>query len=111
VSAATPTPAPLPAGTREEDRDINITLSEWSLQPSRPKLPAGKVRIVAENTGATPHAIQIVGRDFDVGTDNFGPGTARTLIMTLPPGEYQLICPIPGHPQQGMVNTLTVVGP
>jgi uncharacterized cupredoxin-like copper-binding protein len=30
--------------------------------------------------------------------------------MVLPPGRYQLICPIAGHEQQGMVATLTVVG-
>jgi len=30
--------------------------------------------------------------------------------MVLPAGEYQLICPIQGHQQQGMSATLLVVG-
>ena len=34
----------------------------------------------------------------------------RTINMVLPAGEYQLVCPIPGHEQQGMLATLTVVG-
>jgi uncharacterized cupredoxin-like copper-binding protein len=29
----------------------------------------------------------------------------------LSPGQYRLVCPIPGHEQQGMAATLTVVGP
>ena len=39
-----------------------------------------------------------------------GPGDSRGLTMVLPPGDYQLICPIPGHEQQGMSGLLTVVG-
>jgi uncharacterized cupredoxin-like copper-binding protein len=46
----------------------------------------------------------------DVSTDDFGPGDSRTINMVLPPGEYELVCPIPGHQQQGMSATLTVVG-
>jgi uncharacterized cupredoxin-like copper-binding protein len=46
----------------------------------------------------------------DVSTDDFGPGDSRTITMVLPPGQYQLVCPIPGHEQQGMTATLTVVG-
>ena len=106
----TPTPAPLPAGTRAEDRDINITLSEWKLQPSRTRVPAGEIRFLSEDTGATQHALRVVGNGMDVSTDDFGPGDSRTINMVLPPGRYQLICPIAGHEQQGMVATLAVVG-
>jgi plastocyanin len=105
-----PTEQPLPAGTRAEDRDINVSLTEWKLQPSRSKVPAGQLRILSEDTGATQHALRIVGQGIDVSTDNFGPGESRTFNMVLPAGEYQLICPIPGHEQQGMLATLTVVG-
>jgi len=108
--APTPTPAPLPAGTRAEDRDINISLSEWKLQPSRTRVPAGQIRFLSEDTGATEHAFRIVGKGIDVSTDDFGPGESRTINMVLPAGRYQLICPIAGHEQQGMVATLTVVG-
>ena len=120
VQAATPTPAPLltpaateaplPAGTRAEDRDINISLMEWKLQPSRARVPAGQVRFLAEDTGDTQHALRIVGQGMDVSTDDFGPGQSRSITMVLPAGEYQLICPIPGHQQQGMSATITVVG-
>jgi plastocyanin len=105
-----PTPEPMPAGTRPQDRDMNVSLSEWKLQPSRTRLPAGEIRILAENTGQTQHALRLVGQGLDVSTDNFGPGDSRTLDVSLQPGEYQLICPIPGHAQHGMTATITVVG-
>jgi aldose sugar dehydrogenase len=110
-ASPTPTPEPLPAGTREEDRDVNLSLSEWAIQPSRAKVPAGKIRFVSENIGATAHSIQIVGQGIDVTSDNFGSGSSRALTLVLPPGEYQLICPIPGHERQGMITAFNVVGP
>jgi uncharacterized cupredoxin-like copper-binding protein len=74
-------------------------------------VPAGQIRLLAEDTGEAQHALRIVGNGMDISTDNFGPGDSRTLSMELPPGEYRLVCPIPGHEQQGMSATLTVVGP
>jgi len=68
------------------------------------------LRFLAENTGNTAHALRVVGNGIDVSTDNFGPGDSGTVNVVLPPGEYRLICPIPGHEQQGMAATLTVVG-
>ncbi|MBV9895485.1 MAG: PQQ-dependent sugar dehydrogenase [Chloroflexi bacterium] len=110
-AAPTSTPEELPEGTRPEDRDVNVSLSEWKLQPSRTKVPAGTIRFLAEDTGETAHAFRIEGQGLDVSTDDFGAGESRTLQMVLAPGEYRLVCPIPGHEQQGMAATLTVVGP
>jgi uncharacterized cupredoxin-like copper-binding protein len=45
-----------------------------------------------------------------VSTDSFGPGDSRTITIVLPPGEYQLVRLIPGHEEQGVTATLTVVG-
>lgn len=101
----------LPAGTRAEDRDVNISMSEWKLQPSRTRVPAGEIRFLSENTGLIQHALRIVGHGLDVSTNTFGPGQSRTVSVRLPAGEYQLICPLPGHQQQGMAAKLSVVGP
>src|SRR5262249_7987424 len=107
---ATPSPA-LPAGTRPEDRDLDVTLSEWKLVPSRVRVPAGHLRLTAENVGVTPHALQIVGQGVDASTPAFNRGEGRVLALDLAPGTYQLVCPIPGHAAQGMAATLVVVGP
>jgi plastocyanin len=105
-----PTTEPLPAGMREEDRDLNVSLSEWKVQPSRMKVPAGQIRFVAENTGATQHRLQVVGQGIDARTGDITPGDSYFIQVDLPPGEYRLFCPIPGHEQQGMTTSVTVVG-
>jgi Glucose / Sorbosone dehydrogenase len=101
----------LPAGTRAEDRDINITLSEWKLVPSRTTVPAGSISMLAENLGATQHALRVVGNGIDVSTEAYDATQSRTLRIVLQPGTYQLVCPLPGHTEQGMRATLNVVGP
>jgi glucose/arabinose dehydrogenase len=108
-ATATPTEV-LPAGTRAEDRDINISLSEWKVGPSRTRAPAGTLRFDSENIGATPHALRIVGNGVDMSTETFGPGQSRSLELNVPAGTYQLVCPLPGHEAQGMSATLTVLG-
>jgi glucose/arabinose dehydrogenase/plastocyanin len=107
---ATPTEV-LPAGTRPEDRDVNISLYEFKFVPSRTTVPAGTIRLLAENIGAVPHALRVVGNGVDVSTDAFGPGESRSLQVALAAGVYQLICPLAGHAEQGMQTSLTVVGP
>jgi plastocyanin len=110
AGAASPTEV-LAAGTRAEDRDVNITMSEYKLVPSRTTVPAGTIRVLAENVGAVPHALRIVGDGLDVSTDTFGPGQSRSLQVVLAAGTYQLVCPLPGHTEQGMQASLTVLGP
>jgi uncharacterized cupredoxin-like copper-binding protein len=89
---------------------VNISLAEWRLQPSRNVIPSGEIRFLAEDIGQTQHALRIVGKGIDVSTDTFGPGASGSLDLDLPPGDYQLVCPIPGHAQQGMSANITVVG-
>jgi glucose/arabinose dehydrogenase len=105
-----PTATPLPAGTRPEDRDVDVSLLEWSLKPSRTRVPAGQIRLLAENVGATVHELRITGPGIDSDTGQVGPGLSGTLELTLGPGTYRLVCPIPGHAEQGMTAELTVVG-
>jgi glucose/arabinose dehydrogenase len=109
-TAPTPTAEALPAGTRAEDRDVNVSLNEWKLQPSRSRVPSGQISFLAEDTGQTQHALRLVGQGIDVRTDAFGPGDSSRLQLQLQPGQYRLVCPIPGHEQQGMSATFTVVG-
>ena len=73
-------------------------------------MPTGQLRFLAEDTGDTVHALRIVGNGIDVSTDDLQAGESGTINVVLPPGKYRLICPIPGHEQQGMAATLTIVG-
>ncbi|MBI2939210.1 MAG: PQQ-dependent sugar dehydrogenase [Chloroflexi bacterium] len=108
VVTATPS---LAQGLREQDRDVNVNLTEWKVTLSRNVVPSGKIRFLAENLGETAHALRIVGNGVEVRTPNFGPGGSRLLEVDLPPGVYTLDCPIRGHPEQGMVVKLRVLRP
>lgn len=105
----TPTPT-LPANTRAQDRDVNVSLTEWKIDPSRTVVPAGKVRFLVENLGNTVHSFRIVGGKVDASTEVFGPGESRLLVVDLAPGEYRLDCPVGRHTELGMEATITVVG-
>jgi YVTN family beta-propeller protein len=111
VQATRGTQTPVfPPGTRAEDQDVDVSLSEWALKPSRKTVPAGQIRFVAENLGAMPHALRIVGKNVDVSTDSLRPGQNTLLEIQLAPGTYTLSCPIENHAQTGMTATLIVVG-
>lgn len=107
--APVPSPTVLPAGTRPQDRDLNVDLSEWQITLSRAKAPAGTLRFVIANLGHTVHALRIVGHGVDERTAPIQPRQTIVWEVTLPAGTYQVTCPIGNHAQLGMTTSLTVV--
>jgi uncharacterized cupredoxin-like copper-binding protein len=83
--------------------DVSITLSEWKVTLSKKTINAGKVNFVVSNKGKKPHAIRIHDQQYSVNTDEI-----EKIEMTLKPGKYEIICPLPGHVEKGMKTTLTV---
>ncbi len=72
---------------------------------------AGEVLIAAENVSSLPHNLHIVGPggvQLPQFIDIPRRGEVRTMTVTLEPGEYTLICTVPGH--NAMRSTLTVTG-
>lgn len=104
-----PTPTPQSAGTRPQDRDLNVDLAEWSITMSRRTVPAGRLRFVVANLGHTVHALRISGRGIDVQSPTLQPHQTRVWEVDLPAGTYQVTCPIGNHAAQGMTTSLTVV--
>jgi uncharacterized cupredoxin-like copper-binding protein len=59
--------------------------------------------------GHASHSMEIQGPGISgAKSSTVGPGGTATLTVTLQGGSYTLFCPIPGHRQAGMQNTLTV---
>lgn len=60
------------------------------------------------------HALEVEGaiggKEFEVATDLLAPGERTALILELPPGEYELYCPVPGHADAGMEGKLILRG-
>jgi len=106
---------------------LKVEMSEFTFMPASYSVPAGKqITLELKNSGSITHDFLILkkgvtlqgkfDRDtqaqdvyFDASLDS---QKTQTFTFTAPtePGDYQVICGVPGHFQSGMTATLTVVG-
>lgn len=71
---------------------------------------AGEVVIAAKNNSSQPHNLHIVAPDksqLPVALNIPSKGDVETATVTLTPGEYRLICTIPGHSSMNSALTVT----
>ena len=103
---------------------INVTLIDFQFQPNSFTVPAGKeITFKATNTGTVVHSFVIMNYGSSAGTEftdedlpnvywqvELQPGADVNTTFTAPdqPGEYEVVCHVPGHLQAGMVGKLTV---
>jgi len=104
---------------------INVTLTDFAYDPANISVPAGaEVKLNATNNGVVEHefAIMKLGTsveppfgDKDEGNiywelDEIQPGTTKSDTFTAPaePGDYEIVCGLAGHIENGMTGTLTV---
>lgn len=80
----------------------NVAFSETALTAQ-----AGEITVVLENKDLFWHTFTIKELDVDLRVPL---GAELPVTFEAPPGAYQFICDIPGHPEAGMVGTLTVEG-
>lgn len=70
---------------------------------------AGNVTFVVSNTSPTPHNFVVQGNGVSATSKNFRGQNAQYLSLTnLAPGEYLIVCTVPGHREAGMVAKLVV---
>lgn len=93
-------------------QEIRVNLEEWSLGFQRLHVRTGKLAFVVSNTGTVEHGFEIEGElegeEVEWEIEPFAPGLTKTLEVELPPGEYEVYCPVPGHKEKGMVAKLIV---
>lgn len=93
-------------------QEIRVDLTEWAIEPAVITAKAGTMKFVVRNRGAIIHGLEIEGeidgKGFEREIAPFPGGQTRTLVVELPPGEYELYCQVPGHKEQGMEGTLIV---
>ncbi len=124
--------APAPAAKIQGPTTIQVTLKEWSIQPSLTTVPAGKVTFQVTNQGAIEHEMVILRTDVaptqlamnsaEPGTaledsttvknvgevDAVAAGTTKSDTFDLTPGKYVLICNEASHYQAGMETAFIV---
>ena len=102
TSAETTTAAAGGGGT------VDISETEFALDPADATVPAGTVTINVTNDGATTHNLEVEGDGVEEITDDLEPGASGKLALDLQPGSYEMYCAIGDHKEQGMEGTLTV---
>ncbi len=104
---------------------INVTMTEFQFTPAVFVVPAGQqITVNAKNGGTVAHSFVIMkfgttaGDAFDDDDQpnvyyqiELQPGDSQTDTFTAPtqPGDYQVVCSMPGHIAAGMVAKMTVV--
>lgn len=102
---------------------LNVTTTEFAFNPANVTVPAGAtVTLNLNNTGTVEHTWVLLKQGVNVTTatgldqssilftSKVEPGKTATFTFTAPttPGDYEIICDLPGHLEGGMKGTLTV---
>ena len=105
-----------PAGV--EGRTLRVELDEYRITPQDVRVEAGRLAIVATNTGRLTHNVKIVLEDPEDseapvtevgGTRTAQPGeSTRVTFEDLKPGTYRLACTIANHDDLGQYGELVV---
>ena len=103
--------------------NIKVTTTEFAFNPANVTVPAGaSVSLTLDNTGTVQHTWVVLKQGVNVTTatgldpasiyftSKVDAGKTATFTFTAPstPGDYEIICDLPGHLEGGMKGTLTV---
>lgn len=109
-----------PSYTPAAGHTVRLRLDEYRIVPQAVTVPAGRIRIVARNTGRLTHNVAVVQFDRPLGdeeekqyarTPTAHPGDVVRTTVTLKPGKYRLVCTIANHDNLGQFGELKVTAP
>ena len=81
-------------------------LLRWTRQQY--EAAAGDVTFVVQNPSPSRHNFVVEGNGVNAYSPAFGTGTQTYTLKGLAPGQYRIVCTLPGHRESGMVATLIV---
>jgi uncharacterized cupredoxin-like copper-binding protein len=90
---------------------VNVKETEYKLDPADPTVKSGTVTFNASNDGKVTHSLEIENDDASIEEklpQDLSPGQSGKLTLKLPPGKYEMYCPVDGHKDLGMEGELTV---
>lgn len=113
-------------GGNKASTSINVTMTDFQFTPNTFTVPAGQqINFTATNNGGVQHSFvimkqgtQVNGSFSDKDQANVyweqtaipvGQTIQATFTAPSDPGEYQVVCAVPGHIEAGMVAKLNVV--
>jgi uncharacterized cupredoxin-like copper-binding protein len=89
---------------------IDISETDFKLNPSDPTVGAGQVTVNVSNDGQTTHSLEVEGPKGESELESeLAPGESGSMVVDLSePGTYEMYCPVDGHKDQGMEGEITV---
>ena len=121
VAAAITIPLALAQTTKTQ---VAVKLKEFKVLPGKSTVAAGPVLFKVSDVGALPHELLVVKTKVAQGklrvrnnkavvkalgkVGPLKPGKSGTLVLTLKPGKYVLLCNVAGHYQAGQHAAFTV---
>jgi uncharacterized cupredoxin-like copper-binding protein len=91
---------------------LNIKETDYKLNPDDATVKSGTVTFNASNDGKVTHSLEIENEEGgsieEELPQDLSPGQSGKLTLKLPPGKYEMYCPIDGHKDLGMDGELTV---
>ena len=99
--------------------EATVSATEFAFDPADVALTAGsEVSVTLDNVGAVEHNWTVLSEEIAAesefsedlvlaAVDNTAGGESNSASFTLEPGEYQVICTIPGHFDAGMQGTVS----
>jgi uncharacterized cupredoxin-like copper-binding protein len=89
---------------------VNVSETDFKLDPADPTVKAGTVSFTATNDGQVTHNLEVEGPNGEEELpSDLAPGDSGTLTVDLSkPGTYEFYCPIDNHKQMGMEGEITV---
>jgi uncharacterized cupredoxin-like copper-binding protein len=89
---------------------VDISETDFKLNPADPTVGAGQVTFNVTNDGQTTHSLEVEGPNGEQKLDQeLEPGQSGTMTVDLStPGNYEMYCPVDGHKDQGMEGEITV---
>ena len=75
---------------------VDVSLSDFKIDPADPSVKAGRVTFKVKNDGATQHNLEVEGPNGETELPkNLDPGQSGTLTVDLSkPGKYEWYCPV-----------------
>jgi uncharacterized cupredoxin-like copper-binding protein len=106
------TPAGGAASTGAGGQTVNVSETDFKLDPADPTVKAGTVSFEVTNDGQVTHNLEVEGPNGEEELpSDLAPGDSGTLTVDLTkPGTYEFYCPVDNHKQMGMEGEITVTG-
>lgn len=93
------------AGAQEA---VTVEMLEYAFEPPEVTATEGET-VTAQNSGAIVHNLTLLDGDEQLAaTPDVDPGKSAELTVEVGPGDYEMVCTIPGHAELGMEGTFTV---